>query len=444
MNDMDGSFGLRGSRRGRASRLPAPSHGESATLAAVRFPAFIALRYLRPRRGRGVLSVVTAIAVVGFAAGVGALIIALAVTNGYREALQTELVGATAQVNLIKRSATAIDDYPALMAQMRRLPHVAAVAPEIYTQGLLIHGGRSHEVVLKGVIPSQELQVGHLLDRLQSGSWRPLEREPGAFHLIPGRELADSLGVGVGDTVDLYVPNADLTPLGMTGKRVTFHIAGIFQSGFIDFDSGWAFTGLAAAQRLEPRNQGNWASAIEFGLDDIYQADAVAQAAAALAGPEFTTTTWISENRPVFQALQLERLGTFLVIGLVVLVAALNVLIMLTMLVMEKRKEIAVLLSMGARRRQIRRIFVLQGVGIAALGTILGLGVSFPLAWAANRFHWIHVSAEVYAVDYIPFHAHARDGAVVALLALVIAYLATLYPSRRAVAVVPAETLRYE
>ncbi|HVA64614.1 MAG TPA: FtsX-like permease family protein, partial [Terriglobales bacterium] len=222
------------------------------------------------------------------------------------------------------------------------------------------------------------------------------------------------------------------------------HIVGIFQSGFLDFDSGWAFTSLAAAQALQPQNQGQWASDLEFRLDDIYQADNVARAAQAVAGPEFTTTTWISQNRPIFQALQLERLGTILVIGLVVLVAALNILIMLTMLVMEKRKEIAVLLSLGARRRQIRRIFVYQGLWIAGLGTAVGLGIAYPLAWAANHYQWIHVSAEVYAVDYIPFHPHPLDAVIVSVLALAVAWVATLYPARRALAVLPAETLRYE
>jgi lipoprotein-releasing system permease protein len=405
---------------------------------------FIAARYLRPRRGRGVLSIVTAIAIIGFAAGVGALIIALAVTNGFRDALQNELVGATAQVNLLPRAPVAIDNYQQLMARLAHLPHVQAVAPEIYTAGLLIHGDRSHEVVLKGVKPEQELRIGHLLDALQVGSWRPLQTDPGANNVLLGRDLADKLGAQTGDWIALYLPNVELTPLGMSGKQFRFRVSGIFKTGFIDIDSGWAFTAFQAAQRLQPDNQGDWASDIEFRLDDIYQADAVAAAAERVAGPDFTTTTWITENRPIFQALQLERLGTVVVIGLVVLVAALNVFIMLTMLVMEKRKEIAVLLSMGARRWQIRRIFIYQGLWIAALGTVIGLGLSYPLAWAADRYHWIQVSAEVYAVNYIPFHAHWRDGVLVALIALGVAFIATLYPSRRALAVLPAETLRYE
>lgn len=410
----------------------------------MRLPGFIAFRYLRPRRGRGLLSVVTAIAIVGFAAGVGSLILALAVTNGFRDALQNELVGATAQVNLLKRTPTAIEDYPILMAQLRRIPHVQAVAPEIYQAGLLIRGRKSHEVFLKGVIPEQELQIGDLLQHLQAGSLAPLESEPAASNLILGAGVASQLDVSVGQQVDLYLPNAELTPLGMEGKKFPFRVVGIFSTGFYDFDNGWAYTSFAAAQSLAPQNSGNWASDIEFRLDDIYQADAVAKAAEAVAGPDFTTTTWITQNRPIFQALQLERLGTVIVISLVVLVAALNVLIMLTMLVMEKRREIAVLLSMGARRRQIRRIFIYQGLSIAALGTMVGLGLAFPLSWAADRYHWIHVSAEVYAVNYIPFHAHVSDGVLVAAIALLIAYLATLYPSRRALAVLPAETLRYE
>jgi len=408
------------------------------------FAGFVARRYLRPRRGKGVLSVVTAIAIGGFAAGVGALILALAVTSGFRDALQNELVGATSQLNLLKRTPTVIDNYPALISRLRALPHVAAVAPEIYQTGLLMHGGQNQAVVLKGIIPGEEIKIGHLLTHLEAGSLAPLEQAPDRPQLVLGKDLADKLGAQPGTWLDFYLPNAELTPFGMAGKTFSFQVSGIFKSGFLDFDSGWAFTSFAAARALQPQNTGAWASDIEFRLDDIYQADAVAAAAQALAGPEFMTTTWITENRPLFQALQLERLGTVLVISLVVLVAALNVLIMLTMLVMEKRKEIAVLLSLGARRWQIRRIFVIQGLWIAALGTGAGLAIAYPLAWAANRFHWIHVSAEVYAVDYIPFHASAWDGVLVAALAMAIAYAATLYPARRALAVLPAETLRYE
>jgi lipoprotein-releasing system permease protein len=235
--------------------------------------------------------------------------------------------------------------------------------------------------------------------------------------------------------------------LERTARAVEFQVVGIFQTGFPDFDSRWAYTSLKAAQQLAPDTTGqsnDRASAIEFRLDDLNRAEEVGHQAEAIAGPQFTAVPWMAANRPVFQALKLEKLGTLIVIGLIVFVAAMNVLTMLTMLVIEKRKEIAVLLSMGTKRKQIRRLFVYQGIVIDLVGTALGLLLGYSLAWGANTFHWVKVPPEVYAVDYIPFHAHVIDGVLVAALALVVSLAATAYPARRAVAIVPAETLRYE
>lgn len=408
-------------------------------------PSFVAVRYLRPRRGRGLVSVVTAIAVLGFAAGVGALILALAVTNGFRQAMQRELVGATAEVNLLRRDPAGITDYRDLMARLAQLPHVRALAPAIYDSAYLSRGANGAEAYLKGVRPSRELQVSNLLARLPAGSWQPLERDSAGDNLVLGQGLAQTLGVGVGDWIQVYVPRAILTPLGYAGRTVPFRVVGIFRSGFSDFDDGWAYTGFVAAQRLIPAaGDGDFASVIEFRLDDLYRADEVARAAAALAGPAFTTTTWMSQNRAVFQALQTQRLGAIIVISLIVFVAGMNVLILLAMLAIEKRKEIAVLLSLGAKRRQIRRIFIYQGVLIDVFGTALGLTVAYLFAWGANRNHWIHISSQVYAIDYVPFHASLADGVWVAILALGVSILASLYPARRADSVRPVETLRYE
>lgn len=411
----------------------------------MQLPAFVALRYLRPRRGRGLVSVVTAIAVLGFAAGVGALILALAVTAGFRDALQQELVGATAEVNLLRKEPVGIDHYQSLMARVARLPQVRTVAPAIYDEVYLSRGARGATVTLKGIFPRQELEVSNMLTRLRAGSWQPLAADSTARELLLGQDLADVLGAGVGDWVQVYVPQAVLTPLGYQGRTLPFHVAGIFRSGFSDFDSGWAYTGFRAAQQLHPAPAGgDYASVIEFRLDDIYSADAVAHAAAALAGPSFTATTWMGQNRAIFQALKTQRLATIIVISLIVFVAGMNVLILLAMLVIEKRKEIAVLLSMGAKRRQIRRIFIYQGIMIDLLGTALGLGVGYTFAWAANHYRWIHISSEVYAIDYVPFHPHIADGVLVAALALAISVIASIYPARRAVTIRPAETLRYE
>lgn len=404
--------------------------------------SFVALRYLRPRRGRGLVSVITAIAILSFAAGVGALILALAITNGFRQALQTELVGATTELNLQHREPTGIHHYRALMRRLARLPHVRALAPAIYDEVYLSRGARGAAAFVKGIIPRQELRVSRMLTHVIAGSWQPLQAHPAAQNLILGRGLARSLGVGVGGYVQMYVPNAVLTPLGYAGRSVSFRVVGVLRSGFEDFDSQWAYTGFRAAQQLHPG--GDYASVIEFGLDDIYAAPAVAQAAMQLAGPKFAATTWMAQNHAIFQALQTERLGTVLIIGLIVFIAGLNVLILLSMLVIEKRREIAVLLSMGARRRQIRRIFIYQGVVIAVVGTAIGLAVSFTFAWAANAYHWIPLSAKVYAVNYVPFHARWSDGVMVAAIALLVSLVATLYPARRAVKIRPAEILRYE
>ncbi|MGH9540465.1 MAG: FtsX-like permease family protein [Terriglobales bacterium] len=406
-------------------------------------PSFVAVRYLRPRRGRGLVSLVTAIAVLGFAAGVGALILALAVTSGFRDALQQELVGATAEVNLMRKEPAGITDYRALLSRAAALPHVRAAAPAIYDSVILSRGARVAQVTLKGIEPRQERRVTNMLDRLRAGSWQSLASDSAARDLLLGQSLADSLGARVGDWVQVYVPQAVLTPLGYEGRTTSFRVTGIFRSGYSDFDSGWAYTGFLAAQQLRPGN-GDFASVIELRLDDLYRAGAVARAAVAMAGPAFTATTWMGQNRAIFQALKTQRLGTIIVIGLIVFVAGMNVLILLSMLVLEKRKEIAVLLSFGAKRRQIRRIFVYQGVFIDLVGTALGLAVAYGFAWAANQYHWIHISSEVYAIDYVPFHTRWSDGLLVALLALAVSVLASIYPARRAVRVRPAEALRYE
>ena len=436
-----------------------PRHAGREEAAAMSLEFFVAWRYLRPKRGRSprpadghrsrprLLSVVAAIAVLSFAAGVAALILSLAVMDGFRDALQNELVGATAQINLLRREpGAAIVHYHRLMRKLSRLPHVQALAPAFYDSVLISRGNRAAEVTLKGVAPQQELRVGSLLSRVRAGSWQPLALRPRQPLLLLGHGLARSLQVGLGDWVDVYVPQAVLTPLGYAGRTSPFRVIGIFRSGFADFDSSWAYTSLREAQRLNPSPSGenDRVSAIEFRLDNIYVAPQVARAAERLAGPDFVAITWIAQNRAVFQALSLERLGTLLLIGLIVFVAGLNVLILLTMLVMEKRREIAILLGLGAKRRQIRRIFILQGMLLDGLGTAIGLAVAYALAWAANRYHWLHVSAAVYSISYVPFHASWQAGVEVAVLSLGIGLLATIYPSRRAVQIPPAETLRYE
>lgn len=409
----------------------------------MRFEFFVALRYLKAKRRQAAISVITVISVLGVMAGVCALVVALAINNGFRRELEQRLLGATADVTLLRASSDGIARYEELTERLSRLPHVVATAPALYEQVLVSSHSRAQGVVLKGVDPQRETRVGDLLTRLKEGSLAGLSQNfPNADPIIVGKDLAKSLGVFVGDTVLVTSPQGYLTPLEVVPKFRHFRVVGVFDSGFYDFDASWAFTNLNAAQRLF--DLANVASIIQFKIDDIYRAEAVAQAIRQAAGEGFDTTTWMEQNRSLFSALRLERLVTILTIGLIELVAALNIFITLAMMVMEKNRDIAVLMSMGARKRQVWAIFTLHGLLIGVVGTALGLALGYGVAWVGDRYKLIPLDPQIYALASVPFHAQPLDGVWIALAALAISFLATLYPSRAAARLNPVEILRYE
>ena len=386
---------------------------------------------------------VTAISVVGVMAGVAALVIALSINNGFRLELQNKLLGATANVNLIRSQNDGINHYDALTDRLSKLPHVVAAAPALYEQALISNRQRSSGVVIKGIDPGRELKVCDLLQRLTKGSLQGLsETFPDADPIIIGAELARSLGVTVGDTVMITSPQGTLTPFEVVPKYRHFRVVGVFNSGFFDFDATWVFTNLNAAQRLFDLR--NVASVIEFKLDDVYLADSVAQSILKTAGSGFTTTTWVDQNHALFSALKLERLVTILTIGLIVLVAALNIFITLAMMVMDKNRDIAVLKSMGAKNKQIWTVFTLHGILIATLGTILGLILGYGGAWLGDAYQLIPLPADVYGLSFVPFIPRPWDGLWISLAVLVISFLAAFYPSFSAARLDSAEILRYE
>jgi lipoprotein-releasing system permease protein len=321
---------------------------------------------------------------------------------------------------------------------------VTAAAPGLYGQVLVSRGAHSGGALVKGVIPAQEKTVSDLLQSVKLGSADALESDaPAAIpSIVIGHDLADTVGATVGDSVLVTSPQGELTPLGLIPKYQRFQVVGIFHSGFYQYDSSYAFTRLADAQRLfgEP----DVVSVISFKVDDLYRANEIAREIEKAAGPGFMTTNWMEQNRELFRALKLEQIVTFIVIGLIVLVAALNILIALTMMVMEKTRDIAVMMSYGVRGSQVRRIFVMQGLLISVIGTVLGLVIGYGLAWAGGHYRLIHLSAEVYSIDYLPFAPRVVDGVIVAAVALGVSLLATLYPSSSAAKVLPAEALRYE
>jgi lipoprotein-releasing system permease protein len=446
----------------------------------MRFELFIAIRYLRAKRRQAFIGIITAISVIGVAAGVASLIVALAINNGFRQDLQERLIGSTSHVSLLRVADDGIKDWPALLKRLSSEPHVVAAAPAIFEQVLISRGPRARGAVLKGMIPADERRVGDLLNTIKEGSAAALEEttapetstsngEPpknsaaenaapadespdslAGVHarvaamppIILGKDMADNLGATVGSVVLVTSPQGELTPFGMVPKYNRFRVVGIFDSGFFDYDSSWAFTRLSDAQRLF--GLGDLISVVEFKIDDIYQAGKVSRELEDAAGKGFMATNWMEQNQALFHALRLERLVTFITIGLIVFVAALNILISLIMLVMEKTKDIAVLMSMGTRKSQIRNIFIAQGVLIGVIGTAVGLLLGYAISYAGGHYHIISLSPEVYSIDYVPFAPRPMDGVLVAVVAIGISFVATLYPSWSAGKILPAEALRYE
>ena len=448
----------------------------------MRFELFIATRYLRAKRRQAFIGIITGISIVGVAAGVASLIVALAINNGFRQDLQERLIGSTSHVSLLRVADDGIKDWPPLLERLSKEPHVVAAAPAIFEQVLISRGPRARGAVLKGMIPADERRVGDLLNTIKEGSAAALEETspPSAgdssetetqetpatgstsstppessdslagVHarvaamppIILGKDMADNLGATVGSVVLVTSPQGELTPFGMVPKYSRFRVVGIFNSGFFDYDSSWAFTRLSDAQRLF--GLGDLISVIEFKVDDIYKADAVSRELENAAGKGFMATNWMEQNKALFHALRLERLVTFITIGLIVFVAALNILISLIMMVMEKTKDIAVLMSMGTRKSQVRNIFIAQGMLIGVMGTAIGLLLGYAISYAGGHYHVISLSPEVYSIDYVPFAPRLMDGILVALVAVGISFVATLYPSWSAGRTLPAEALRYE
>jgi lipoprotein-releasing system permease protein len=452
----------------------------------MRFELFVATRYLRAKRRQAFIGVITGISILGVAAGVASLIVALAINNGFRQDLQARLLGSTAHISLLRVESDGMRDWRPLLEKLSKQPHVVAAAPAIYEQVLISRGPRARGAVLKGMLPRYERKVSDLLKTVTLGSSAALEETPAAVPdarvvpglrpgldgteprphtdtsqgqspddltgvqqrvaamppIILGKDLAEEIGATVGSVVLVTSPQGELTPFGMVPKYIRFHVAGIFNSGFFDYDSSWAFIRLSDAQQLF--GLGDVISVIQFKLDDIYLAGDVARALEQAAGHGFMATSWMEQNKPLFRALRLERVVTFITIGLIVFVAALNILISLIMMVMEKTKDIAVLMSLGTKKAQIRRVFIAQGVLIGVIGTAIGLVLGYAISWAGGHYHFISLSPEVYSIDYVPFAPRLIDGVIVALVSIGISFVATIYPSWSAARILPAEALRYE
>jgi lipoprotein-releasing system permease protein len=409
----------------------------------MRFEWFVARRHLRSPYRPAVLRLVTLFSVLGVAAGVGTLVIALSMNTGFRETLQERLLGVTAHVSLTLPGSGGIKNYEEMAKKLAGVTGVRSITPAVYQTVLLSFAGQARGVVTKGIDPERERRTDEALQRIIEGRLDFSADADGIDALLVGKQLAEEWKLLPGDYVTLMsAQGGRLTPFGLIPRTRRFRVAGVFDSGFYDYDENWCFLTLAAAQGLS--GAGDVVNVLEFRLNEPERAVEVAKEIRQGAGPGFRAATWMEENRALFRALRLEKLVTAIFIGLITFVAGLNILVVLSMTVTDKARDIAVLMSMGARREQIRTIFLWQGITIGAAGTLMGLALGYGFAVIAGRYHLIPLDPQVYAVPYVPFHPSALDGLWITMVAMGISVVATLLPARAAAQLLPVEILRYE
>lgn len=401
------------------------------------YESFIAFRHLRGRHRSGFISIITLISIAGVFVGVAATDIVISVMNGFQAELRKRLLGVSAHVVVLRYFDEGIGDYEKLSERVKRFPHVVSAKPFIYSKAVIRARSRADGIVIRGLAPQASPDVlGHLVEGNAD-----FERVPNGILL--GSELADRLRVGVGDSVSLISPfKGSETPLGFVPKVGRFPVVGIFNLGFYEYDASLAFLSLSQAQDFF--DLGNTVTGIEVRLDNLDLASKMAKEIAEGLGYPYRTNDWIQLNQNLFSALKLEKLTMFVILSLIVLVAAFNIIATLIMIVVEKTKDIGILKAMGATDRSILRIFMWEGLAVGIAGTLCGTGIGALLSWLVGRYRFITIPGEVYFLDRLPAKLECGDLAIVALVALLISFLATIYPAWRASKLEPVEAIRFE
>ncbi|GKT10555.1 lipoprotein-releasing ABC transporter permease subunit [Desulforhabdus sp. TSK] len=413
------------------------------------FELFVSLRYLLAKRRQTFISLITLISIAGVAVGVTALIVVLAVMNGFQEDLRTRILGVTSHV-VVGSFKGAITDYRAVNAQIEKEPGVVAATPFVYTQVMISSGKNVAGAILRGIDPQTAYKVINIQDNMIRGSLGDLRApsagsdETGAVQpgIILGNELANNLGVRHGDWVTIISPAGRLTPMGQVPKSKLFQVVGIIQAGMYEYDNTLAYIHLETAQQF--LGIGDVVTGIEVKVKDIYNAREIADGLRSRLKDSFWVRDWMQMNQNLFSALKLEKAVMFIILTLIILVAAFNIVSSLIMLVMEKTRDIAILKAMGATTASIRKIFVLEGLLIGVSGTILGLLGGFGLCTILKKYQFIELPRDVYYFSTLPVKLEGTDVALIALSAIAISLTATLYPSRQAAKLDPSEALRYE
>jgi lipoprotein-releasing system permease protein len=403
------------------------------------FELFVALRYLVARRKQAFISLISVISTLGVAVGVAALIIAIALMTGLQGELRDRLLGAAAHI-FVSRAAGPILAPDEDVARLRSVPHVIGASPVVYGKALLRTAQRDAYITLKGIDP--KLEVSDVRKAMKQGSLdailpRSADQPDG---IVIGEALAKDLGAFVGDSVTVFTPEGTLSPMGIVPRTRRLKIVGLFTLGFFEADSSQGFVALDVAKRLAGREHPDY---IELRVDDVYRAPEIAADIHTRFGTQYLAQDWTVMNGSLFSALWLEKMGLAIAIGLIVMVAALNIIASLVLMVMEKSRDIAILKTMGAPARSIMIIFMTQGLLIGAGGTLAGAVLGRGLAYVLDRYQLIHIPSDVYSVSYLPFRIQTADFLTVIASALFICFVATIYPSRQASRLDPAEALRY-
>ncbi|MDA8121127.1 MAG: lipoprotein-releasing ABC transporter permease subunit [Deltaproteobacteria bacterium] len=404
---------------------------------------YIALKYLMAKRKQTFISIITIISIAGVTVGVTALIIVLAVMSGFEKELKDRILGATAHVHVTSLDGSVADPFP-LAARVRRIPGVGGASPYVFSQMMISSGTSAAGGVLRGVDVATVGDVTRLPRDVRLGSIDALrEKSPaGIPGAILGKELASNLGVSIGDVVEILVPGGNLTPLGTFPRVMRFRVGGISESGMYEYDATFAYVAMAEAGKLlgmEGRGTG-----IEVKVDDIYAAGEVAARIRSTLGYPYWAKDWMQSNRNLFSALKLEKVVMFIILVLIVMVAAFNIISTLIMIVMEKTRDIAVLMTMGATRKTIRRVFALEGLLIGIAGTGLGTALGVILCDLLRRYQFIRLPGDVYYITTLPVLLDPVNLLLVSGSSVLICFLATLYPSGQASRIDPAEAIRYE
>jgi lipoprotein-releasing system permease protein len=403
------------------------------------FELFIAVRYLLAKRKQAFISLISLISALGVAVGVMALLIVLALMTGLQGELRDRIVGSAAHVYVLK--AGGFGDTSEEIKSLLAVPRVVAAAPVVLGLGLAKSAGGSQFISIKGVDPALERTVTNVEASMKAGSLDALTPVAGALPgIVLGKDLADKLGVSVGDSLEVMTPEGNLTPFGVSPRNRAFKVVGVFSLGLFEYDSSYGFVHLSVAERLLDRARPDL---MEVKVDDLFAAPQVAQAIPGRLGHEYEAQDWADLNKSLFSALWLEKMAMSITIGLIVMVAALNIIASLVLLVMEKTRDIAILKTMGCSAASIRRIFMLQGLVIGTIGTLAGAIGGSVLIYILDHYQLINVPLDVYQISYVPFRLLPLDFAVVVVGAILVCFVSMIYPSRQAAKLDPAQALRY-